>query len=74
MPRVLIQMRRMSLSAMIPGMAAPDLPPTPASKTPPLPLMPSPGKALRSGHMFSGRMSKSKILQGCCDLCMCCLE
>ncbi len=68
MPRALIQMRHMSLSAMIQGMAGPDSPPTPASKTPRPPLMLSPDKALRSGHMFSGKMSQSKILQGCCDL------
>lgn len=34
MPRVLIQMRRMSLSAMIPGMAAPDLTPHTGFKDP----------------------------------------
>lgn len=68
MPRALLQTRHMSLSAMIQGTAGPDLHPTRASKTPRPPLMPSPGKVLRSGHMFSGRMSQSKTLQGCCDL------
>ena len=72
MPRALIQMRRMSLSAMIQGMAGQDSHPTLASETPPPPLMLSLGKALRSGHTFSGKMSQSKTLQGCCDLpCVC---
>ena len=61
-------MRRMSLYAMTQGMAGPDLPPTLALRTPPPPLMRFPGKALRAGHTFSGKMSQSKTLRGCCDL------